>query len=347
MTISVVIPVYNSKPFLEELIRQLSVQTFKDFDVIFVCDVSSDESEKVLPELLKNSSFQYTCILRPKKNGVGKARDYALDNGLIDGEFVLFLDSDDRFPADYLQRLYDSIVENNADIATCGFRRVDRRTGRVIATDMCNNPKRISVSQHESLLQLINPAPWNKLIRVSRIGDIRFGLSFMEDAVFMALLLPRCRRISFINEPIFDYFVDPNSLSGANGLKAWKVGMEGFQIAKDYAEKHIETYRGYEDCITAMAFMRVGIGATSRACMSKNVTGKKRRQILRESMQYLDTFFPDWRTNRFLSFSALIKRGFKGLLLWRCRLLYKWHMFGWFVFQYKTFTKIFKHDIKW
>ena len=259
---------------------------------------------------------------------------------------MLFLDGDDGFSPNYLGRLYNTAIENSADMVLCGYKRINRQTMEVVATEMCNNPNRISVSQHEPLLQLVNPAPWNKLIRASVIGDCRFGLPLLEDVIFLTTLLPKCKRVAFVNEPLYDYYVTADSLISANAAQALPVLKNGLCDVANTYRNHPEIYLGFDDYLSAVAFMRVGIGATTRACVSPETQGK-RRQIIRQSRRYLDQNFPGWRKNKFLSFRALSKRGLKGVLLWNCRLLYKRHMFGLFIFEYRLFTKLFKKDIKW
>ena len=345
--ITVAVPLYNSAPYLDGFIDLLNRQTYPNFEAVFVCDKSPDKTEGLLPVALKKATFRHTWHINPERKGVGAARDYALNHGLVKGEFVIFLDADDAFPEDYLERLYTKINEYDADMAICGFVRIDRETGRVIAKDMCNNPQRIGVSIHESLLSLINPAPWNKLIRTSRIGDIRFEQRFLEDVAFTACILPKCRRIAFINEPLYRYYITGSSLISSYATQALPTLMNGLVNVANCYKKNQDTYLGFYEYLTALAFMRVGVGSTSRACMVKGIGFKKRRDTIRCTREYLDREFPNWRKNEFLSFRELCKRGLKGFLLWRCRLFYKWHIFGLFVMEYKLFTAIFRKDIKW
>ncbi len=345
--ITIVVALYNAAEYIDSFLKLLAAQTFRDFDAVFVCDKSPDHTEDLLPKALAGAAFQHKLIINPSRGGVGAARDYVLDNGLIDGEFVLFLDVDDWFPPEYFERLYNTAIEYNADMTICGFVRIDKETGRVIAKDMCNNPKRIGVSLHESLLSLINPAPWNKLIRASIIGNSRFGQPLLEDVAFCAYVLPKCHRIAFINEPLYKYFISSKSLISSYATKALPTLKDGLLVVANKYKEDPKTYLGFYEYLTALAFMRVGIGATSRACMVKGTTYGQQRKIIAETRRYLDKEFPGWRHNEFLNFRELMKRGIKGFLLWRCRLLYKWHMFGWFVLEYRIFTSVFKKDIKW
>ncbi len=345
--ITVVIPLYNSAAYLENIVNLLNVQTLKDFEAVFVCDKSPDKTEELLPRALKNAEFRNSLHINPSRGGVGRARDYALDHGLVHSEYVIYIDADDSFSDDYFERLYNTIIQQNADMAICGFVRVERASGRIIAKDMCSNPERIGVSIHESLLSLINPAPWNKLIRVSCIGDSRFERALLEDVAFTAYILPKCRRIAFINEPLYQYFITGDSLISSYATKALPTLKAGLlEVAECYKAKP-EIYLGFYEYLTALTFMRVGIGSTVRACLAPGVTFKLRRQTIKETRQYLDEHFPSWRNNEFLGLKELLKRGLKGVLLWRCRLFYKLHIFGLFVFEYKLFTAIFKKDIKW
>lgn len=112
MKVSVIIPFYRGISFLEDCLSSLADQTYKDLEVILVCDRIDEEIEPLL------NSFQNTFELRSyslnEKKGVAAARNLGLS--LASGEYVYFLDSDDYISPNTLELLVDKAKETGADL---------------------------------------------------------------------------------------------------------------------------------------------------------------------------------------------------------------------------------------
>ena len=97
-----------------------------NFTCIFVYDKSTDGTLTKLQSLIaKYPTFHCAVLVKPQKEGVGKARDFAIESGLVTSRYVLFLDSDDSFSPSYLSTLFQRAEATNADITMCGYRRID------------------------------------------------------------------------------------------------------------------------------------------------------------------------------------------------------------------------------
>jgi glycosyltransferase involved in cell wall biosynthesis len=343
--ITVVVPVYNSADYLPRLFDALSKQELQDFKCLFVYDKSTDDTLNVLQtEIGKYQNLSCFLLKKENKEGVGKARDYAIDSGEIKSDYVIFLDADDMPHADYLRKLYENINKNKSDIAICGFNRISGVTGKTIATEMIHNKPLISDLSSNMSVPLINPAPWNKIFRYSAIKDARFIYKAGgEDTLFLCKVLPNCEKISFINEVLYDYFVNTGSSASLTDVALLDLARNGFIETKDFYIKH-NYGENWLEVLTAFAFLRIGIGLTTRTCLA---CPKQRKSIIKNTRKFLDKEFHGWRKNKYWSFSACLKRGFKTLFVWNCRVLYKQGLFSLFVFAYKFFTKLFKKDIKW
>src|SRR4051812_21361852 len=88
--ISVVIPAYNSAKFIDETLRSVAEQRFREYEVIIVNDGSpdTDEFERTIRPRIENIIY-----IRQRSAGAGAARNTALEHAR--GEFIAFLDSDD------------------------------------------------------------------------------------------------------------------------------------------------------------------------------------------------------------------------------------------------------------
>lgn len=115
--ISIIVPVYNSKPFLEQCTDSLLAQTFSDFEAWLVDDGSTDGSSELCDRLGRKDPR--IRVMHTANHGVTHARKVGVEQA--SGEWITFADSDDTLPADALERLYRETT-HNTDIIV-GFPR--------------------------------------------------------------------------------------------------------------------------------------------------------------------------------------------------------------------------------
>lgn len=116
--ISVIVPVYNTENYLKECIDSLKKQTFKDFEVLFIDDGSTDQSLSILKQNQEKNFFIYT-----KENG-GQATARNLGIRKARGEYLTFVDSDDFIAFDMLEILYQKAKEKDADLVISDLKKV-------------------------------------------------------------------------------------------------------------------------------------------------------------------------------------------------------------------------------
>lgn len=209
--ISVIIPVYNAERCLRECMDSLSAQTFEDFEIICVDDGSTDGSAAVVADYARGDGR--FVVLRQRNCGAGAARNKGLEAAR--GEYVIFLDADDFFAPDLLEKLYARAVRTEADIVICNGRAFHTASGRY--RDVTNYLRaslvkgmpvfsRKDIPDH--ILTVTNPAPWNKLFRRGFLlrEQLRFQPLQNSNDLYMVLLsLCAAERISCIDEPLVSY----------------------------------------------------------------------------------------------------------------------------------------------
>ena len=120
--ITILVSVYNTISFLPRFFRSLESQTFQNYEVIFIDDLSTDGSFEYCLEKAKANS-KYSVIRAEEKLYPDKAR--CLGYQKARGEYVIYLDSDDEFSPDYLNSLYSLVKENDLDFAVSTCQRID------------------------------------------------------------------------------------------------------------------------------------------------------------------------------------------------------------------------------
>ena len=118
--ISIIMPCFNAEHYLYETINCVLSQTYSNLELLIIDDGSTDSSRSILSEL---SKLDHRLILFYQENsGPYPARNLALQHAK--GEFIAFLDADDYWTPDCLEKLYQALVGTNADLSYCGWQNV-------------------------------------------------------------------------------------------------------------------------------------------------------------------------------------------------------------------------------
>ncbi len=211
MKISIIIPVYNVEKYIKKCIQSVKNQTFLDFECILVDDVSPDNSIEIAEKTIGKDN-RFTIIRHQYNTRQGGARNTGLDNAK--GDWIVFLDSDDEWEENFLERMYNQAVNNTADIVVCKFKKVfdnnieehSKQTFVGILTDIKLKAK--------SFLE--DPSPVNKMYRKEVWENIRFPSHiFYEDLATVFKTAFFSNRILFIDESLYKY----NQVEGSTTKK--------------------------------------------------------------------------------------------------------------------------------
>lgn len=123
--ISIIMLTYNRKDMVKHMIDDILQQTYVDFEYIIVDNGSTDGTSEILEKYAKADS-RIRIITLEQMQSIGRARNIGIRDA--QGEFITFVDDDDRVESDYLEFLFSLIKENNADISMCGTSEGDGET---------------------------------------------------------------------------------------------------------------------------------------------------------------------------------------------------------------------------
>ena len=111
--ISVVVTCYNHQDYIEQCLRSIFAQTYRNIELLVLDDGSTDKSAQIIQETLVDSPFP-TRFESHENMGVVKTRNKALQQ--IQGTYFIFVDSDDFLDSDYIESFYTTMVQEEADI---------------------------------------------------------------------------------------------------------------------------------------------------------------------------------------------------------------------------------------
>lgn len=119
MKVSVIIPVYNVEKYIKDCIQSVISQTLKNIEIIIVNDGSTDDSIDKIKKLVKENDN--ISVINKKNGGLSSARNEGLKHA--QGEYVIFIDSDDYIERDFLEKLYIEAKNYDLDIACGGYKK--------------------------------------------------------------------------------------------------------------------------------------------------------------------------------------------------------------------------------
>jgi glycosyltransferase involved in cell wall biosynthesis len=120
--VSIITPSYNSQKFIAETIRSVQGQTYENWEMIIVDDCSSDKTESIIQDFIKDDA-RISFYQLQKNSGAGVARNQAV--GLAKGRYIAFLDSDDLWKPEKLQKQIDFLSLNNTPFSFSFYECID------------------------------------------------------------------------------------------------------------------------------------------------------------------------------------------------------------------------------
>lgn len=116
--ISIIVPIYNAQNFIKETIETVLNQTIKNFELILVDDISTDNSYKIIEEYIKKDK-RIKCIKLEKKGLAAGARNRGIKEA--QGEYICFLDADDLWNNEKLEKQISFMKENQCAFSFTGY----------------------------------------------------------------------------------------------------------------------------------------------------------------------------------------------------------------------------------
>jgi len=204
--LSVIMPVYNTAKCLKRSVNSVLTQSFKDFELIMVDDGSKDNSLAICRELA--ASDPRIKVFTQENGGPAKARNTAF--AAMQGEYVMFVDSDDWLEADAFDVMMKAVQGHDLAIAHFYFDLGSSSTEKGLVNGDC-------VMDQEQFLTELMARPgsfyysvlWNKIYRAEIIRDLDLSfdpfLNWGEDFAFNVQYHRGVNSVAFVSKPIYHY----------------------------------------------------------------------------------------------------------------------------------------------
>jgi glycosyltransferase involved in cell wall biosynthesis len=204
MKVSVIVPVYNTEKYLQDCLDSLVNQTFKELEIIIVNDGSPDNSEKIIKKYVDR--YPFIKAYKKKNGGLSSARNYGIEKA--QGEYIVFIDSDDYVENNMIEQLYNSMIKNHSDIVVCEFNYVFNDTTKVRSYSNLD----YTIDTVKKYL-LTPPMACIRMYKKKLFTNIKFkeGI-YYEDLEMNPKLVMYTNRISFVNEGLYNYVIRDDSI---------------------------------------------------------------------------------------------------------------------------------------
>ena len=338
--VTVVITAYNLEKYLARCLDELLAQSMQDFSVLLIDDASTDGTRDVADAYIARCPDRILAVYLDQNLGSpAKTRNAALDSGLIDGAYTLFLDGDDRIEPDCLAALYAAATAQGADIALCAYDRVEAGSEHVLCRELGWLPEAgIELPPESDAPAFVNSALWNKLIKTElclscRLPDFRIG----EDLCYALALMQRANRIACVPRALVHYYVR------AGSVMSTAQRADATRFADELHRMYLQATPAWREVLALVSFLHIGLSMPLGVSRQKNVP---LAAYCRETRAHLLSAYGLYRGRKYLRLCSLIRRGMKGLCLFGALTAYRLRLFMPVLSCYRLLCRVLHIEIK-
>lgn len=199
--VSMIIPVYGVEAYLGECLETVLNQTYLNLEVILIDDESPDHCPEICDQYAKKDAR--IKVIHQKNGGAANARNHGLD--MATGEYICFIDSDDKIEKTYVEKLLEAIKESQSDVAVCSFRqwykdKMQNSTG--FENKEYSGKDYIRKFLSDWTCGLI----WNKMFHKKTLEGVRFEEGHkIDDEFFTYQAILKAEKVKIFDEPLYWY----------------------------------------------------------------------------------------------------------------------------------------------
>ena len=214
--VSVIVPVYNTGKYVEKCLNSLTNQTIKDeLEIIIINDGSTDNSEEVIKEYIKNQKRQVLIKYYAKQNeGIAKTRNFGVEKAT--SEYIMFVDSDDYVDVKLVEKLMP-YIDNNVDLIKFKLQRVNEN-GRIIEKvpgpifENITGEEAFNIMFSEDVL-IDSPCVYLIKRELFTKYDLKFRQTYHEDFGLIPIIILVAKNVVSTPYYLYEYVQSSNSIT--------------------------------------------------------------------------------------------------------------------------------------
>lgn len=213
--ISVIVPIYNVENYLNKCINSILEQTYSNLEIILIDDGSTDKCPEICDMYAKKDSR--IKVIHKDNGGLSDARNCGIE--VADGKFISFVDSDDFIHPEMIEKMYSSLINQNADMCICGMKWINEDGTDFKDVDSCPidnsiyfNDKKYDVFNNLNYFYYVTAV--NKLYKRDIFDRIKFPYKKRNEDEFTAhYIFDLCNKIVTIEEILYFYVQRKGSIT--------------------------------------------------------------------------------------------------------------------------------------
>lgn len=290
--ISIVTPVYNSYHLMDNLINSLEKQSCDDFEIIFINDLSTDNSYELLSKRLENVQFSYTFLSNERNLGPGETRNCGISNS--SGDYITFIDSDDYVSEDFIKKIKEKIKISYPDAIIFDY-YINNNQKSVYKKSL---PLEEKIIDKMDALALCNGMCWGKVLKKKIVVDnnVKFPkLMRSEDLAFVKVAISFCESIVYFNEPLYYYNLVETSIMHTRKTLNILNNIKAFE----YIEDNVTSNEALE-----MVFIRDYL----YIIVQNMIILREKNNTIKDFIISAEKKYPEWYKNKYLKYQPLYLR---------------------------------------
>ena len=272
-TVSVIVPIYRVKDYLDRCIKSIVNQKYTDLEIILIDDGSPDDCALMCDEWAEKDAG--ITVIHKLNGGLSDARNYGMR--IICGDYVSFIDSDDYISENFIEVLLSTALKNDSDIVECNLVKFyENGEYEEYHDDFAVN----DYSASDGLLALIKENPfhqhvWDKLYKRDVVQNIFFEFGKQhEDEFWTYQVFGQAKRITKINCTMYFYLQRASSIMGQEYSLRRLDALDGKWNRQLYIEKNYPelAQQAKLDFFASCMYMM--------QCVIKYMSGRDKRQAV-------------------------------------------------------------------
>lgn len=295
MKFSIIVPVYNVADYLEKCVASLLENDCEDTEILLVDDGSTDGKSGELCDTLAKRAPDRIRVIHQENRGLGGARNTGIE--AAQGEYLLFIDSDDYIAPETLTVLREAVEQTPADIFSFHATTVTEKGSCSPLPTSEVYPDPFALREHpEFLLSL--PAACTRLWKRSLFADtsIRYpSRVWYEDIRTSTKLFAAAEKIVTLPHTLYFYLAREGSITRNSNVSRNREIIDAFDDIRAWFDSQGLT-QTYHDELEKLAIDHVLIAASVRVLRTD-----PKSPLLGEFADYVQTAFPNYRQNPYLN----------------------------------------------
>lgn len=284
--VSVVIPAYNVEKYIKTCLDSILEQTLTELEMIVINDGSTDKTKSIIETYVEKYP-QIIKLVTKKNEGQGKARNIGID--LATGEFITFVDADDKIAPTMLEEMYDMAKKKQAEVIICDYYEITEKK-KVLKKAIPRKTQDLKKDYIVSVAGPCNKLIQTKLLKSNKLYFLETGI--YEDIAMIPLLGVYANKIAYLEESYYEYYIRQGSTMRQDIFndKLLSIYLVLETLMKGFKESGtLEQYKEELEFIYIKHLLYAGTG--------RFLEYKEGRKEVYKIVQIMKEQYPDWKNN--------------------------------------------------